>query len=1111
MSAGDDAVLDVAVLDVAELDRLPEFRALVDVAHGGGAIAAGGLWGASQAFVVAGLARRAQGPWLVLVSSDAEADSFAADLRTFGVDSTVMPAREHSDRRSRPDVEAVRQRLRVAQMLAGPPERRPRVLVASLLSMIQPLPEPDALASDFLNLQTGQRLDTEDLLERLVATGYARQPLAEAPGEVSLRGDILDVFPFAAELPLRIELFDDEIESLRTFDPADQRSVESQKRVSVCIAADAGGVEDGTGAAPSTLLAPTTVHVRIEPLRIEDQAQGLSLRSTSHKRALAQLEDVARGRTRIALQSLPAARPASGTGFETRSIQSLSVGVPRAPAALRELVEDGTRALVLCRTDAEQHRFREILTEHGVEHDAASARIATRVGMLSKGFRVPALELVLVTHAELAGVERARRVAPKRTHHRVKALQSFFELRPGDLVVHAVHGVALFQALELMPRGAGEEEHLHLLFADDVSLFVPASRIDLVQRYVGSGAKAPGLDKLGSTSFRRRKEKVERALYDLAADLLEVQAKRELNRRPAWPPDDHLVVDMVRSFPYEDTPDQATADREITSDLNGPKPLDRLLCGDVGFGKTEVAVRAAFRVANGGGQVAVLVPTTVLAEQHARTFRARLADYPVEVATLTRTKTGKEERETITAIAEGKIDIAIGTHRLLSKDVSFQRLGLVVIDEEQRFGVRHKEHFKRMRANVDVLTMTATPIPRTLHMSLAGVRDISALSVAPPGRQNVETLIAYRDDDLLLREVLLRERNRGGQVFFLHNRVHSIEQVATRLRALVPEMTFLVGHGQMPAKQLSEVMDVFTRGDVDCLVSTSIVENGIDVPSAGTILIDRADLFGLSELHQLRGRVGRGAQKAHCFLLVEEHQPLPKHARERLEALAEMSHLGAGFDISMKDLELRGAGNILGPEQSGHISAIGYDMYCQLLKQTVERIKAGATLADLAEPEAPHGPIDPGTVELELGLSAHLPRAWIASSQTRLEILRRLDAIRSDADAADAAAELRDRYGRLPEQAQTLVRVFRLRARLAALGIGRASWRDDAYLVQYNDRVLLQGAFGGAAEIRAVREGHALVVVPVEARSPENALAWLERVLKVGDADKKMSPARRSR
>jgi len=799
-------------------------------------------------------------------------------------------------------------------------------------------------------------------------------------------------------------------------------------------------------------------------------------------------------------------------------VQSLAVGPKEAPALLRELAAGGARVRVLCAAEGERHRFGELLGP-----DPGGVELA--LGTLARGFRwdEPGNALVIVNHRELLGIGGARRRVARERKLPVRALESFFELREDDLVVHAVHGVARYRGLERLERAGGLEDHLHLEFAGEVSLYVPAARIDLVQRYVGSGSAAPEPDKLGGQSFRRRKEKVERALVDLAAELLEIQARRETRKRAPWRHDPELLRDLVAAFPYDDTKDQAEAEREIDKDLGSQRPMDRLLCGDVGFGKTEVALRAAFRVVSGGGQVAVLVPTTVLARQHHETFRERLADFPVEVAMLSRNVAGEQAKEILARVARGEVDVLIGTHRLLSKDVSFKNLGLVVVDEEQRFGVTHKEHFKRMRAEVDLLTLTATPIPRTLHFSLSGARDISALSEPPEGRQSIETVIAWREDDELVRKALLREKSRGGQAFFLHNRVHSIEERTRELQRIAPECSYAIGHGQMSGRELERVMDSFTRGDVDVLVATTIVENGIDIPSAGTILIDEAEHYGLAELHQLRGRVGRGAHQAHCYLLIDRTKPLDETARARIKALEELTQLGAGFQISMKDLEIRGAGNLLGPEQSGHIGAIGYDMYCRLLRQTVERLQhapavAGEELQALLAREVPAAvteEIEAAAVELELGLAAYLPEDWIPDERTRLEVLRRLNTIESESDVEEALAMLRDRFGRVPSEAQALVRQFLTRARLAALGIRRLAYRDETYLLEYRDRIALEGALAGAAgrggtvDLRPLRAGLAHLAIPREQRTPAKALAWILGILREREPVTKMARAER--
>jgi transcription-repair coupling factor (superfamily II helicase) len=703
-------------VDAGSLTPLPDLAVAWSGLAPGERLEVGNLWGSAQALVAANLAAHEPEttPLLVATSSEGEAEAFADDLCTFGLQAVRVPARASTGKRGAGgDVEAVRARLQVAQALAR--GEKPPAIVASLLSFLQPVPSFKDLERELLVLKVGHVLDAEALLARLVRKGYERQPLAEAPGEVSLRGDIFDLFPFAADEPVRVELFEDDIESLRTFDPIDQRSTATHEVLKLCLAPDMGGVRDGDGVPLVSLLAEGSTFVQVEPLRLVEQVERLRVRSPDHDKALRAVDEALRRRRVLALQSLPGEH----LSVDTRSVQALEVGMRQAPIALRDAAAQGDRVVVLTLNAAEEHRLTEELGQAKVLDDVDLQR-----GQVTRGFRIPHWNLVVVNHHELKGVLGTRRRGKPAHQHKVRAIQSFFELKPGDLVVHAVHGLSRFNGLVRMARGGGEEEHLHLGFADEVSLYVPSSRVDMVQRYIGPGGSGLPLDKIGGTAFRKRKERVERGLFDMAGDLIEVQAKRTLHTRPPWQGDTELLADMIGSFAYEDTGDQAKADVEIDRDLSSKHPMDRMLCGDVGFGKTELAVRAAFRVINGGGQVAVLVPTTILATQHERTFRERLADFPVEVAALSRYVTGKRAKEVVERTESGRVDVLIGTHRILSKDVRFKDLGLIIIDEEQRFGVSHKEHFKQLRAEVDVLTLTATPIPRTLHLSLSGLRDI---------------------------------------------------------------------------------------------------------------------------------------------------------------------------------------------------------------------------------------------------------------------------------------------------------------------------------------------------------------------------------------------------
>jgi len=1043
----------------------------------GARISLGGLWGSSQAITLARLAARDDRTWIALVSTDSEARILADDLRIFGAERALLPS-TGSDRKH-PEVDALRQRMEAGRQLAQ--GACPNILVASLQGMLTPLPTVGRMEQDLLILRVGEQLNVERLLGRLAGRGHARQPLVERPGEFSVRGDVLDLWVHASVEPLRIELFDEEIESLRSFDPENQRSTQTHVELEVCMA-DASS-QDEDGVLPFRLVQSDVCLVDVEPLRLEDHAQTLRVQTPEYGKALMQLEAWSEKRPRLSLQSLPG----EDHNLQTFSVQGLAVGTKAAPSALTEELARGVRAIVLCQNEAERHRFAALMEESG-----GAQGVELGVGNLGRGFRLPADEggLLLVNHRELVGLVGRQKVKTHKRTHGTRALRSFFELKIGDLVVHAVHGLARFEGLSRLERGGGEEEHLHLVFANDVSLYVPAGRIDVVQRYIGSGS-APTLDRIGGQTFRKRKERVQRALVDLASELLEVQARREMERRKAWATDAELLADLIGSFPYEDTVDQAKTDAELAQDLSSNKVMDRLLCGDVGFGKTELAVRAAFRVVSGGGQVAVLVPTTVLAQQHFETFSERFADFPVTVGVISRYTKPADARRLLEEAAEGRVDVLIGTHRLLSKDVLLPKLGMLVIDEEQRFGVTHKEHFKTLRAKVDVLTLTATPIPRTLHMSISGVRDISALTVPPAGRKEIATKLGYIQDTELIREAILRERNRGGQIFVLHNRVKTIEAAAQELVALVPECSFAIGHGQMAGGELREIMETFVRGDVDVLVATTIIESGIDIPAAGTIIVQRADRFGLSELHQLRGRVARAGQSGFCHLLVDKHKPLRQAARDRLKALEELSQLGAGFAISMKDLEIRGAGNILGPEQSGHISAVGYDLYCRLLRGTIDRIQEGINAEDLARVEL----LDPG-VDLLLGLDAYLPEEWEPDAERRLELLRELSSVHNAADRAAAEEMLSDRFGRIPNEVLNILRTYELRASLESHGVTGLSWKEDRYQLEYTDRVSIEAWLGPTgAEVRSIRHGLAHLMVPDGCEGPTAALSWLETLL----------------
>ncbi|MFV2069989.1 MAG: transcription-repair coupling factor, partial [Pirellulales bacterium] len=766
--------------------------------------------------------------------------------------------------------------------------------------------------------------------------GFQGTSTVEFPGEFSSRGGILDIYAPDGRAPVRVEWFGDEIESLRRFDVVSQRSLETICSVSIAVAPLRSRTSSDDASCRDHLasyLPPTTWVLLIEPAKLDEEGgqyrQRLDRPDATHTVA----DTFARLAPFPTVIADPVASGAFGTAVQlpVESVERFSGDVSRVRDEL-ESAGVGQQVVVVSPTEAESERLGEIL---GPSQLAAEGRLQLSVGRLSSGFRLVTQQIVLVSSAELF-----QRVDLARTRRRPvgRAIDSFLSLSPGDLVVHLAHGIGRFRGLKLLGEEGQDEEHLQIEFHGGTTMYVPTSKIDLVQKYVGGSKTRPSLARIGSTAWNRQKQAAEKAVNDLAAEMLELQAARAARPGIAFPDDSTWQREFDASFPYEETPDQLSALDAIKQDMRLARPMDRLLCGDVGFGKTELAIRSAFKAVDAGYQVAVLVPTTILAEQHHRTFHSRMAEFPIEIATLSRFSTRKEQTQVIKRLRDGAVDVVIGTHRLAGRDVAFHNLGLVIIDEEQRFGVAVKERIKSYRATVDILTMTATPIPRTLHMSLMGVRSISNLETAPEDRLSVETRVLRWDDDPI-RHAVLRELNRDGQIFFVHNRVRDLRRVAARLTTIVPEARLEIAHGQMPEGELEEVMLRFMDHQFDLLLATTIIESGLDIPNANTIFIDDADHYGLADLHQLRGRVGRYKHRAHAYLLIDPNRHVTPEAARRLRAIEEFSEMGAGFAIAMRDLELRGAGNILGTQQSGHIAQVGYELYCSLLDRAVRQLK----------------------------------------------------------------------------------------------------------------------------------------------------------------------------
>jgi len=996
---------------IAADNRLKELARRLETAHG--RVMVCGLWGSSAPLVAAELRRRTGRPILHVTAHLEQADDTRDDIEFFlGESCDLLSAWETLPGEGPSAGEINAERHRLCTLLAtGDGEHRPAVIVTPVQALLQPVPTPGSLRAHTLMLRVGEPGDPSALATWLADHGFERLELVEAPGDFAVRGDIVDVFAPGDRQPVRIELADNVIESIRRFELSTQRSTGRQKSLSIC--APPPDPETQAKASFFDYLAPETIVLLDEPGEIQEFAEMFRTRlgESAGVFSLPDLLAAAETLAQVHLSRFGAAA-ADDDGVIDLGVRSLTRFEGRAAEAVGELVELSRtrRVTVVCENDGEEQRLRELITE---VQGAVPGTLRMLRGRLHRGFEWTATGDVLVAHHEIF-----HRVRPRRRIRRAEAsrpLDSWLELEPGDLVVHSLHGIARFKAIGTMRKGDSEktEEYLTLEFADQAVLHVPVSQIDLVQKYVGAAAVRPKLSKLGGTRWKNTKERVSAAVADLAESLLRVQAARATNSGVTYPDDTVWQREFEDAFPYEDTEDQRIVAEEIKVDLRRPRPMDRLVCGDVGYGKTELAMRAAFKVCEYGKQVAVLVPTTVLAEQHYETFSERFADYPFVVACLSRFRTAAEQKKIIEDARRGRVDVLVGTHRLLSPDVKFADLGLLVIDEEQRFGVEHKERLRNLRATIEVLTLTATPIPRTLHMAMLGIRDISSLTTPPMDRRSIATQVA-RFDEQLVRSAIIREMNRDGQVFFVHNFVQSIDAVADRIRRIVPECRVLVGHGQMHDRALEEVMHAFVRREADVLVATTIIESGIDIPRANTIFINRADRYGLSDLHQLRGRVGRSDHRAYCYLLLDPQRTLTPKAARRLKSIEEFSELGAGFQIAMRDLEIRGAGNILGPEQSGHIAAVGYEMYCRLLEQAVRALRN--------EPD----PIGP-PVHVEIGIGAFVPSSYIPSQRSRIEIYRRTVACRTPADLRQLEADIADAFGPFPKAVERLLELAELR------------------------------------------------------------------------------------
>ena len=1021
-------------------------------------VAAAGLWGSSAPILAAAVAKHVGRPLLYLTAHLEQADHARDDMETAVSEAVeLFPAWETLPGEGAGAGEIAEERTRVCLRLSGDPPGPPGMIVAPAQALMQPVPTQAGLAANSLDLAVGQQIDPEGVTQWLVDRGFSRLDQVESPRDFALRGGILDVYAAAETDPLRIEFFGDQIESIRQFEPGSQRSVRTLDRTRITLPPDAARAAPSDTTSLLNYLDPRTLVVLHEPLEVIETARTVLDRlgnPVGHFTIDAILQRLG-GFAQLYVSRFAGAA-VSDERTVTVSVEAVPAFESKATDAVQQLITlaRDEPVIVQCDNEGERDRLRELIDQVVAAAAKAGAPIEPptaldlRIGLMHHGFRWRTRSteggviggLTVVAHHEVF-----RRYIQPRRIRKVAAgrpIDSFLELNDGDYIVHVTHGIGRFMGMKTMRKAESKksEEFLTVRFADNATIHVPVSQIDLVQKYVGVGhGRPPLLSKLGGARWQATKAKVEEAVDDMAADLLRIQAVRESQPGIAFPSDTHWQTEFENAFPYTETPDQNSTIREIKSDMARARPMDRLLCGDVGYGKTELAMRAAFKAIEFGKQVAVLVPTTVLAEQHYRTFKERMADYPFKIDRLNRFRPPGEQRETIALARKGQVDVLIGTHRILSKDVDFADLGLVIVDEEQRFGVEHKERLKHLRTTVDVLTLTATPIPRTLHMSMIGLRDISSLSTPPMDRRAIGTRVSTWSDELI-REAIHRELNRDGQVYFVHNRVRTIQGIAARVASIAPTARILVGHGQMHGDELEEVMMKFINREADILVCTTIIEAGLDIPNANTIFIDRADMFGLADLHQLRGRVGRYKHRAYCYLLLSPNRPITDTAAKRLKAIEEFSDLGAGFRIAMRDLEIRGAGNILGAEQSGNIAAVGYELYCQLLEHSVKRMKGEKPPQRVA-------------VNLELDVEAYIPTTYIASDRQRMECYRRVAACRSAKDVDQLEKDLLDAFGRFPSTVETLLLLAEIKVRAAPWGIQTIIRREPDVIITFDNEV----------------------------------------------------------
>ena len=995
---------------------------------------------------------------VIAFSSEEKAKRAYEEYRFLTEDVYLYPARDllfyHADIKGKV---LTGQRMEVLRALIEKNPGDTLTVITTMDAFLDGLSAPDEIRKSRISLRAGDEISFSEFQSRLSAMGYDRESQIEGPGQFAVRGGILDVFPLTEELPVRIELWGDEIDSIRSFDVESQRSVENLEEVIIYPASE----NCGEGSASVSFLdyfpEKETLLFFDEPFRLQEEAETVE-KEYFHSRENRDEAGVALEEEELKVfqtkEIIERMNGYSGIGFttleskcglfrvrQTVSIQTKGVNpynnsFELLTRDLKRLKRSGYRVVLLSGSRTRAKRLAEDLRDYDLssfysedmERTVNPGEIMVSYGYVAEGYEYPMLKFTVISETDIFGKKKKKK---KRRRYEGQKIQDFAELKPGDYVVHENHGLGIYQGIEKIEVDKVTKDYMKISYAEGGILYIPVSQMDLIQKYAGSDAKKPKLNKLGTTQWVKTKTQVKKAVQAVAEDLVKLYAVRQKTEGFVYGPDTVWQKEFEEMFPFEETEDQIQAIEDTKKDMESTKIMDRLICGDVGYGKTEVAIRAAFKAVQEGKQVVYLVPTTILAQQHYNTFVQRLKDFPVRIDLLCRFRSSYQQKKTVEDLKKGLVDIVIGTHRVLSKDVGYKDLGLLIIDEEQRFGVTHKEKIKKLRENVDVLTLTATPIPRTLHMSLIGIRDMSVLEEAPQDRMPIQTYVMEYNDEMV-REAIARELSRGGQVYYVYNRVNDIADVAGRVQRLVPEATVSYAHGQMNERQLEDIMYDFINGDIDVLVSTTIIETGLDIPNANTMIIQDADRFGLSQLYQLRGRVGRSNRMAYAFLLYRRDKLLKEVAEKRLAAIREFTDLGSGIKIAMRDLEIRGAGNLLGEAQSGHMEAVGYDLYCKMLNEAVMQLKGG-------------GEEEIYTTTVDINIDAYIPDSYIKNEYQKLDVYKRIAAIETEEEMDDMMEELIDRFGDIPKKVQQLLHIAAIKGLAHSAYVIAVEQKGQAY------------------------------------------------------------------